>query len=75
MDEAKSYPRRAECWLNSTTRPRTVPSHQDFLTIIVCGRNLRSDLRLSSFDKVVFHDEVANHLGAYPLVQGRPIIG
>jgi hypothetical protein len=70
--QAESYPRRAECWLNPNTRPRNVPSH---LTIIVCGRNLRSDLRLGFFDKVVFHDEVANHLGAYPLLQGRPIAG
>jgi hypothetical protein len=58
-----------------TRRPRTVPSHQDFLTIIVCGRDLGSDPRLNFFEKVVFHDEVANQLEAYPLVQGRLITG
>jgi hypothetical protein len=71
--QAESYPRRAECWLNPNTRPRTVPPHQDFLTIIVCGRDLGSDSRLGFFDKVVFHDEVANQLEANHLMQGRPI--
>jgi hypothetical protein len=75
VGQAESYPRRAECWVNLTTRPRTVPSHQDFLTTIVCGRNLGSDPRLGFFDKVVFHDEVANQLEPYPLMQGRPITG
>jgi hypothetical protein len=75
VGQAESYPRRAECWVNSTTRPRTVPSHQDFLTTIVCGRNLGSDPRLGFFDKVVFHDQVANQLEPYPLMQGRPITG
>jgi hypothetical protein len=68
--QAESYPRRAECWVNSNTRPRNVPSHHDFLTIIVCGRNLGSESRLGYFDKVIFHDEVASQLEAYPLLKG-----
>jgi hypothetical protein len=73
VGQAESYPRRAQCWLNSNTTPKNVPPHQDFLTIIVCGRNLGSDLRLGFFDKVVFHDEVACQLEAYPLLQRQPI--
>lgn len=64
--QAESYPRRAGCWANSDTRPKTVPPHQDFLTILICGRELASDLRLQYFDKVVFHDEVAKKIQSYP---------
>ncbi len=56
--QAESYPRRAACWSNPHTRPKTVPPHQDFLTMLVCGRELASDRRVGYFDKVVFHDDV-----------------
>lgn len=64
--QAKSYPRRAACWANPDTRARTVPLHQDFLTALVCGRELASDPRIQHFDKVVFHDEIACRIKAYP---------
>ena len=64
--QAESYPRRAACWVNPSTRPRTVAPHQDFMTLLVCGRELSADLRLRYFDKVVFHDDVANQIPIYP---------
>jgi hypothetical protein len=64
--QAESYPRRAACWASPDTRPRTVPPHQDFLTVLVCGRELASDQRLKHFDKVAFHDEIAQRVRAYP---------
>jgi hypothetical protein len=66
--QAESYPRRAACWANPNTRPKTVPSHHDFLTMLVCGRDLASDIRLRHFDKVVFHDEIAKQIQLYPEV-------
>jgi hypothetical protein len=66
--QAESYPRRAACWANPNTRPRTVPPHHDFLTMLICGRDLASDERIRSFDKVIFHDEVAQRLTIYPEV-------
>lgn len=64
--QAESYPRRAQCWANANTRPRTVSAHQDFLTILICGRELGSDQRIQFFDKVVFHDDVAQRINVYP---------
>lgn len=64
--QAESYPRRAACWANPNTRPKTVPPHQDFLTMLICGRELSSDERLKHFDKVVFHDDVARRIQVYP---------
>lgn len=64
--QAESYPRRAKCWAQPNSKPRTVPPHQDFLTMLVCGRELQADKRLQYFDKVVFHDEVRRKLEVYP---------
>jgi hypothetical protein len=64
--QAESYPRRAACWANPNTRPKTVLPHQDFLTMLICGQELESDRRLQFFDKVVFHDEVAQRIQVYP---------
>jgi hypothetical protein len=66
--QAESYPRRAACWANPSTRPKTVPPYQDFLTMLICGRELASDERVQFFDKVVFHDDVARRIQIYPEV-------
>jgi hypothetical protein len=66
--QAESYPRRAACWANPTTRPRTIPPHQEFLTVLICGRELAADKRIQNFDKVVFHDDVAQRITIYPEV-------
>lgn len=64
--QAESYPRRAACWANSATRPRTVAPHDEFLTMLVCGRELAKDERVRFFDKVVFHDQIAERIRPYP---------
>jgi len=66
--QAESYPRRAACWADPSTRPKTVLPHQDFLTILICGRELASDDRLRFFDKVIFHDDVSQRIRVYPEV-------
>jgi hypothetical protein len=64
--QAESYPRRAACWANPETRPKTVLPHNDFMTVLVCGRNLETDARLSHFDKVIFHDDLVGRISVYP---------
>lgn len=64
--QAESYPRRGLCWTNSNKRPRTVPAHDDFLTAIVCGDNLKHDARLLNFDKTIFHSDVEQKISPYP---------
>ena len=66
IGQAESYPRRAACWANSATRPRTVPPHEGFLTILICGRELAVDSRLQFFDKVIFHDLIVEKIAPYP---------
>jgi len=64
--QAESYPRRAACWANPDTKPKTVLRHDDHLTILICGRDLAADERIQNFDKVVFHDDIAQKLEVYP---------
>ena len=64
--QAASYPRRAACWANPATRPKTVPRHDDFVTVLVCGRDLAVNEQLRYFDRVAFHDEVGGRVPAYP---------
>jgi hypothetical protein len=64
--QAESYPRRGRCWINPATRPRTVAYHQDFVTILVCGDNLRSDSRVSEFDDVISHRDIEMRISPYP---------
>jgi len=63
--QAESYPRRAACWSRAATRPRYVPEHDDFVTLIACGRNLEADARLMNFDAVLFHDEIQSRFRLY----------
>jgi hypothetical protein len=67
--QAESYPRRAACWADEARRPKMVPPHDDYLTMIACGRELASDLRLKHFDKVLYHDDVALKLSPYPEIE------
>jgi hypothetical protein len=64
--QAESYPRRGLCWTDSATRPRTVPPHQDFVAVLVCGDELCSDKRISNFGKVILHRDIATRLSPYP---------
>jgi hypothetical protein len=64
--QAESYPRRAACWANPNTRPKTVMPHDDFLTILFSGRELANHKLVTHFDKVIFHDEVALKIAVYP---------
>ena len=64
--QAESYPRRAACWVNPVTRPRTVPVHQEFVTVLVCGLELKADSRSNNFDKIVCHDDICDRIEFYP---------
>lgn len=64
--QAESYPRRAACWQNPATRPRTVPAHDSTRLVLVHGF---SDLPIAArqaFDAFWHHDEVARRIAGYP---------
>jgi len=64
--QAESYPRRGSCWATPTARQKTVLAHDDFVTILVCGDNLKSDSRISNFTKVVLHHNIEQRISPYP---------
>lgn len=61
-----AYSRRAACWLQEETRPRTVPPHDMAITALVCDAALASDPRAKRFCATVRHDEIAARLSPYP---------
>jgi hypothetical protein len=63
VGQAESYARRAACWANPSTRPKTVMPHDHFVTILIGGRELNRRELIRHFDKVIFHDEVACMIG------------
>lgn len=66
--QAESYPRRAACWANPATRPKTVPHHENFITAIAGWRGLQWDRTKRTFDREAYHDEIAEYLSPYPEV-------
>jgi hypothetical protein len=64
--QAESYPRRAACWSDKMSRPKTVLPHNEFITMLVCGSELASDPRTNHFDKVVVHEQLAKLIQPYP---------
>lgn len=64
--QAATYPRRAACWANDISRPKRIPPHREYLTVLACGSNLEGNPELAHFDKVIFHDDIAEWLRPYP---------
>lgn len=64
--QAESYPRRAACWKDPSTRPRTVPTHDRTRLILVHGFTLPPVTARQSFDALWNHDEIAQHVPGYP---------
>ena len=64
--QAETYPRRAACWSEPTTRPRRILAHEDYVTVLVCGDNLRADSRRSAFDQTRFHRDIEQRISPYP---------
>lgn len=66
LGQAEPYPRRAACWADQQTRPKRIPAHSDFVTVLACGRNLADDPQIRHFGRVAFHHEIAERLAVYP---------
>ena len=69
--QAESYDRRGRCWADPARRPNNVPEYHDFVTILVCGDNLRSDTRISEFTDVIYHNEIDKYISPYPDVSDQ----
>lgn len=67
--QALSYPRRAACLANPQTRPRTVPPHTHWRTILVHEDTISSAAEAESFNVIHFHSRIAEWLSPYPEIQ------
>jgi hypothetical protein len=66
VGQAATYPRRAACWATGASRPKRIPPHTEFLTVLVCGENLIGDAEVVHFDKVILHNDIAQRIAPYP---------
>jgi hypothetical protein len=64
--QPEAYPLRAACFTKTYAQRRTVNPHHDWATVIFCGAEAASDPRLSNFQRVITHNEVAGVIKAYP---------
>lgn len=64
--QAETYSRRAKCWAKPETKPATVLGHDGYVTLLVCGDNLKSDPRIKNFDDVFYHSDIAEWISPYP---------
>lgn len=64
--QAESYPRRAACWRDPLTCPRTVPAHDRARLVLVHGFAVTPAVALRAFDVIWHHDEVSRQISGYP---------
>ena len=64
--QAETYPRRAACWANPHTRPRYVPPHDRWQTILAHGDSPLSQAEAASFARIVTHDDIRRQRPEYP---------
>ena len=64
--QATAYPLRAECWAKNGYGPRSVMAHQDWLTVIFCGDNMKGSSEVAPFDRRISHSEARSMIVHYP---------
>jgi hypothetical protein len=64
--QAESYPRRAACWRDPLTRPRTVPAHDKTRLVLVHGFASPPEIARQSFNVLWSHEEIAQNVRGYP---------
>ena len=64
--QPEAYPLRADCFAKTyNTRP-TINPHHDWTTAIFCGEGSLLDERISSFQRVITHNEARAVISGYP---------
>ncbi len=64
--QPEAYPLRAACFARTHKDRPTLNAHDDWVTVIFCGNEQRSDQRLSCFQRIITHDEAIRMIKAYP---------
>ena len=64
--QPEAYPLRAECFLQTWADRSAIIEHHCWTTILICAEDTLSDSRISHFQRVITHAEVAEMIAAYP---------
>lgn len=64
--QPEGYPLRATCFLQTWQKREGMNEHHDWTTVIFCGPETLSDVRLSKFQRVITHGEASNMIAWYP---------
>lgn len=62
--QPEAYPLRAGCFAKYP--PPTINLHNDWTTVLFCGDDTLLDERISSFQRVITHNEAATVISGYP---------
>ena len=66
--QPEGYPLRAPCFSMTHSERPTLNEHHDWATVIFCGAESLTDLRLLHFQRVITHAEAARVIPGYPLL-------
>src|ERR1700687_9573 len=68
LDQARDYPRRADCWKGREKAPKTILPHEDAGTVLVCDQRFvaLNKTHASFFETVITFDEISSWLSPFP---------
>lgn len=64
--QAEAYPLRAACWASGNYRPRSLPTHDDWMTAIFMEDAQLQNPLYAPFNKRVGHNAARNVIPGYP---------
>lgn len=64
--QAECYPLRAKCFSETHSTRKTLNTHQDWITILVCGDEALCDKETENFSRVISHRELDIKIPDYP---------
>jgi hypothetical protein len=64
--QAETYPRRAECWATGRYRPRSLPEHNDWITVILAEDGRLHEPELAWFERRIGHSQAASMIPGWP---------
>jgi hypothetical protein len=67
--QPEAYPLRAACFVKTHGSRATLNRHHDWATVVFCGPETLTDVRLKSFQRVITHGQAARMLAKYPILK------
>ncbi|HEY5338537.1 MAG TPA: hypothetical protein VIJ85_10055 [Rhizomicrobium sp.] len=67
IGQAEAYRPRAKCYRDQRRVRKGLPPHDDFLTVLFCGRGADVSFVEQHFDRVIFHERARDVFPGYPV--------